>query len=212
MGVVLWLLPPPEGLELQAWRLLAIFVATVAGIIARPLPMGAIAMIGLTVTLLTGTLETPQVLAGIRQCHSLACGVCVPAGRRFHPDGPGAADRVSVSVGARPPGAGPELQPGCHGPGSRAIYSESHRAFRRRGLSDSPVHRAIVRSRRQRRRAKNCRVRDDGNVSGIDIDKCDVPDVDGRQSSGGGVRRTAGHLHHLGICGWPPHGCPASSA
>ena len=64
VGVVLWLLPPPAGLELQAWRLLAIFVATVAGIITRPLPMGAIAMIGLTVTLLTGTLETNQVLAG----------------------------------------------------------------------------------------------------------------------------------------------------
>ena len=58
------MLPPPAGLEPQAWHLLAIFVATVAGIIARPLPMGAIAMIGLTVILLTGTLETPQVLAG----------------------------------------------------------------------------------------------------------------------------------------------------
>src|SRR5688572_1183803 len=64
LGVILWFIPPPEGLEPQAWHLLAIFVATVAGIIARPLPMGAIAMIGLTVTLLTGTLETPQVLAG----------------------------------------------------------------------------------------------------------------------------------------------------
>ena len=64
LGLVLWFIPPPEGLELQAWHLLAIFVATVAGIIARPLPMGAIALMGLTVILLTGTLETPQVLAG----------------------------------------------------------------------------------------------------------------------------------------------------
>ena len=64
VGVVLWFIPPPQGLEPKAWHLLAIFVATVAGIIARPLPMGAIAMIGLTVILLTGTLETPQVLAG----------------------------------------------------------------------------------------------------------------------------------------------------
>jgi DASS family divalent anion:Na+ symporter len=64
VGVVLWFIPPPEGLQLQAWRLLAIFVATVAGIIARPLPMGAIAMMGLTAILLTGTLETGQVLAG----------------------------------------------------------------------------------------------------------------------------------------------------
>jgi len=64
VGVVLWFIPPPEGLQLQAWRLLAIFVATVAGIIARPLPMGAIAMMGLTALLLTKTLETAQVLAG----------------------------------------------------------------------------------------------------------------------------------------------------
>ena len=64
VGVVIWILPPPEGLEPQAWHLLAIFIATVAGIIVRPLPMGAIAMLGLTVTLLTRTLETPRVLAG----------------------------------------------------------------------------------------------------------------------------------------------------
>ena len=64
VGGLLWVMPPPEGLELQAWRLLAIFVATVAGIIARPLPMGAIALIGITAILLTGTLETAQVLAG----------------------------------------------------------------------------------------------------------------------------------------------------
>ena len=64
VGIVLWMLPAPEGLEPKAWRLLAIFVATVTGIIMRPLPMGAIAMMGITVTLLTGTLETPQVLAG----------------------------------------------------------------------------------------------------------------------------------------------------
>jgi DASS family divalent anion:Na+ symporter len=34
------------------------------GIIARPLPMGAVAMIGITITLLTGTLEMEQVLEG----------------------------------------------------------------------------------------------------------------------------------------------------
>jgi DASS family divalent anion:Na+ symporter len=64
VGVVLWFVPPPAGLEPQAWHLLAIFVATVTGIIARPLPMGAIALMGLTVILLTGTLTTPQVLGG----------------------------------------------------------------------------------------------------------------------------------------------------
>jgi DASS family divalent anion:Na+ symporter len=63
-GALIWLFPVPAGLEPRAWHLLAIFVATVVGIIARPLPIGAVAMIGITVTLLTGTLDIMQVLAG----------------------------------------------------------------------------------------------------------------------------------------------------
>jgi DASS family divalent anion:Na+ symporter len=63
-GLVVWALPVPQGLEPKAWHLLALFVATVTGIIARPLPMGAIAIIGIAVTLLTGTLEMEQVLEG----------------------------------------------------------------------------------------------------------------------------------------------------
>jgi DASS family divalent anion:Na+ symporter len=63
-GLVIWALPVPQGLDARAWHLLALFVATVVGIIARPLPMGAVALIGITVTLLTGTLEMEQVLEG----------------------------------------------------------------------------------------------------------------------------------------------------
>ena len=63
-GAAIWVLPVPQGLEPRAWHLLAIFVATVVGIVARPLPMGAIATIGITVTLLTGTLDMEHVLAG----------------------------------------------------------------------------------------------------------------------------------------------------
>src|SRR5262245_18992885 len=63
-GLIIWSLPVPQGLEPRAWHLLALFVATVVGIIARPLPMGAIAMIGISVTLLTGTLGMEQVLEG----------------------------------------------------------------------------------------------------------------------------------------------------
>ncbi len=63
-GALVWAAPVPEGLEPRAWHLLAIFVATVAGIIARPLPMGAVAMLGITVTLFTHTLDIEEVLAG----------------------------------------------------------------------------------------------------------------------------------------------------
>jgi DASS family divalent anion:Na+ symporter len=63
-GALIWLFPTPEGLEPRAWHLLAIFVATIAGIIARPLPMSAVALIGISLTVLTGTLAMEQVLEG----------------------------------------------------------------------------------------------------------------------------------------------------
>jgi len=38
IGGGLWIMPTPEGLSDQAWHLFAIFVATIAGVILRPLP------------------------------------------------------------------------------------------------------------------------------------------------------------------------------
>jgi divalent anion:Na+ symporter, DASS family len=64
LGVVLWLIPPPSGVQPTAWHLLAIFVATIVGIITKPLPMGAIALFGIAVTALTGTLTIDQALSG----------------------------------------------------------------------------------------------------------------------------------------------------
>jgi divalent anion:Na+ symporter, DASS family len=63
-GLLVWAIPVPEGVEPRGWQLLAIFVATVVGIIARPLPMAAVAMIGMTAALVTGTLDDEQVLVG----------------------------------------------------------------------------------------------------------------------------------------------------
>ncbi len=63
-GVTIWFSPVPTGVDIQAWHLLAIFVATVVGIIAKPLPMGAVAMLGITMTALTGTLTISQALSG----------------------------------------------------------------------------------------------------------------------------------------------------
>jgi divalent anion:Na+ symporter, DASS family len=63
-GVLIALLPAPAELEPRAWRLLAIFVGTVVGIVARPLPMAATALIGLTVAACTGTLKVAPVLSG----------------------------------------------------------------------------------------------------------------------------------------------------
>lgn len=58
-AAVILLIPRPSSLTPEAWRLLAIFVATVIGLIARPVPMGVIAILSITVTALTKTV-TPQ--------------------------------------------------------------------------------------------------------------------------------------------------------
>src|ERR1700730_5183525 len=64
LAVVIWLIPPPSGVQPRAWHLLAIFVATIVGIIAKPFPMGATALFGIAATALTGTLSINQALSG----------------------------------------------------------------------------------------------------------------------------------------------------
>jgi divalent anion:Na+ symporter, DASS family len=64
LAVVIWLIPPPSGVQPRAWHLLAIFVATIVGIITKPLPMGATALFGIAATALTGTLSINQALSG----------------------------------------------------------------------------------------------------------------------------------------------------
>ncbi|MBK8902446.1 MAG: anion permease [Anaerolineaceae bacterium] len=64
VGLVIWFIPPPEGVELVAWHLLAIFVATIIGIILKPMPMGAVALTGIVATALTGTLSIGDALSG----------------------------------------------------------------------------------------------------------------------------------------------------
>ncbi|WOH15193.1 hypothetical protein DCAR_0934730 [Daucus carota subsp. sativus] len=55
-GIILWLIPVPAGVTKVAWQLLAIFLATIVGIITQPLPLGAVALMGLGACVLTKTL------------------------------------------------------------------------------------------------------------------------------------------------------------
>lgn len=56
VGTLMWFAPTPEGITTQAWQLLSIFLGTIVGIITTPLPLGAVAMMGLGVAMLTKTL------------------------------------------------------------------------------------------------------------------------------------------------------------
>jgi len=64
VGLVLWFFPAPSGVTIQAWHLFAIFVATIVGIILQPLPMGAVALCGITAVTVTGTLPLNDALSG----------------------------------------------------------------------------------------------------------------------------------------------------
>lgn len=56
IGVLVWFLPSPAGVPRNAWQLLAIFLSTIVGIITQPLPLGAVALLGLGAAVLTKTL------------------------------------------------------------------------------------------------------------------------------------------------------------
>ncbi|KAH7859379.1 hypothetical protein Vadar_000327 [Vaccinium darrowii] len=55
-GIILWFIPPPTGVTKIAWQLLSIFLSTIVGIITQPLPLGAVALLGLGACVLTKTL------------------------------------------------------------------------------------------------------------------------------------------------------------
>lgn len=64
VGALIWFIPAPAGLDPKAWHLFAIFVATIVGFIVKPMPMGAVAIAGMMLTTVTGTLEIKDTLSG----------------------------------------------------------------------------------------------------------------------------------------------------
>lgn len=62
IATMLWFIPAPKGLSVTAWHLLIIFVLTIVAVIAKPLPISAIAIIGITFCSATGTLPIQSCL------------------------------------------------------------------------------------------------------------------------------------------------------
>src|SRR5687768_5621513 len=63
-ALIVALIPVPSGITRQSWTLLAIFVATIVGAVVRPIPGGAIVLLGITAIMLTGTLTPAEALRG----------------------------------------------------------------------------------------------------------------------------------------------------
>jgi DASS family divalent anion:Na+ symporter len=64
IAVAIWLAPRPEAVTAEAWHLLAIFVATIVGIVLEPMPMGAVAVCALAAVTLSRTLSLSEALSG----------------------------------------------------------------------------------------------------------------------------------------------------
>ncbi len=64
LGLIVWNIPIPQGVRVEAWHLFAIFVATIYSIITKPLPMGATALMCLLVTQLTNTISFNDAFSG----------------------------------------------------------------------------------------------------------------------------------------------------
>lgn len=64
IGVFLWFFPVPQGLTPVAWHLFAIFVTTIIGFILQPMTIGAVALLSITFTALSGVLKIGDALSG----------------------------------------------------------------------------------------------------------------------------------------------------
>lgn len=64
IGMMIWFSPIPAGITAKAWHLLAIFVATIFAVIAKPLPMAAVSILSLTVAILSKTLTFEEAFIG----------------------------------------------------------------------------------------------------------------------------------------------------
>lgn len=57
-------LPIPDGVDAQGWRITGIFFATIAGLMLQPLPGSQVVLLGLTAVILVGRVPMEQALTG----------------------------------------------------------------------------------------------------------------------------------------------------
>jgi divalent anion:Na+ symporter, DASS family len=63
-GLLIWFVPVPDGVDLKAWHLLAVFVFTLTLVISNALSMGASTLLGLTAAVATKTLTFQMAFGG----------------------------------------------------------------------------------------------------------------------------------------------------
>jgi divalent anion:Na+ symporter, DASS family len=61
-ATLIWMTPAPEGINDQTWHLFVIFLSTIIGVVLKPLPVGAVAIIAMAACVLTKTLTLKESL------------------------------------------------------------------------------------------------------------------------------------------------------
>ena len=62
--LVMWFVPPPDGLTLQAWRLFAVFAAAIASVVVNAFPILTASVLAVAAAVLSGLLPPAQAYAG----------------------------------------------------------------------------------------------------------------------------------------------------
>lgn len=66
IALIIWLCTPfkPAGIPVAGWHMLAIFVGTIIGCITQPMPIGAVALLGFTITVTLGLVDMDNAAMG----------------------------------------------------------------------------------------------------------------------------------------------------
>ena len=67
VGLFIWFIPTPAGLETQAWHLFAVFITAIFAVIINAMPIFTSSIIALATVVLTGTLTTKQAYSGFSE-------------------------------------------------------------------------------------------------------------------------------------------------
>ncbi len=67
VGLFIWFIPTPSGLETQAWHLFAVFITAIFAVIINAMPIFTSSIIALATVVLTGTLTTKQAYSGFSE-------------------------------------------------------------------------------------------------------------------------------------------------
>ncbi|RMC48874.1 DASS family sodium-coupled anion symporter [Lactobacillus sp. ESL0228] len=79
IGIILWVLTPfrPTAINVQAWHLFAIFIATIIACVTKPLPMMATTIIAIVIATLTGIFKMDEVTAGFGNSTAWMVAMCM---------------------------------------------------------------------------------------------------------------------------------------